>query len=141
MEVTLKNLVFWCGIGHFGLSAGSLLIPKVLDWKSNLAGLKPLFRQMFWTYAAYILVINFCFGLVSVLGTSELLDHSFLAAGITLFISVYWFTRIVIQFAYFDRSDAPKGLIYTLGEALLVGLFIAFAVVYLAAFAYNQRCF
>ena len=92
---------------------------------------------MFWTYAAYILVINICFGLLSVFGTEELLNHSFLARYITLFISVYWLTRIGIQFFYFDTTDAPKGLFFTLGEIALVGLFVVFTLVYFIAFLYN----
>jgi len=135
--LTIQNLVFWCGLGHFGLCVGSLLIPKLLDWKGGLSGLDPLLRQMFWTYAGYILVTNFVFGLVSVFATTELLNGTFLAATITCFIAVYWLGRIVIQFFYFDKSGVPKGMIYSLGEIGLVALFVVFSVVYLAAFAVN----
>lgn len=99
--------------------------------------MQPLLRQMFWTYAAYILVINFCFGIVSIFGTEELVNHSFLAKSINLFIAVYWLARIFIQFFYFDKTDAPQGLIYTLGEVALVGLFVFFTLVYSLAFLYN----
>jgi hypothetical protein len=134
----LKTLIFWGGIGHIALSMGSVVIPKVLNWNRELAKLPLLLKQMFWTYAAYILVINFCFGLVSLLGTDELLNHSFLAQSITLFISVYWLARIIIQFVYFDKTDAPKGFIFTLSEIGLVGLFIGFTAVYLIAFLFNK---
>jgi hypothetical protein len=91
-------LIIIAGAGHIALCFGSLLIPKVLQWNRHLSNLQPLLRQMFWTYAAYILVINFCFGVVSLLGADELLNGSFLASGITIFISIYWFTRVGIQF-------------------------------------------
>lgn len=134
----LKLLIIIAGAGHIALCFGSLLIPKVLQWEHHLSNLQPLLRQMFWTYAAYILVINFCFGIVSLLGTDELLNGSFLASCITIFISIYWLTRVGIQFFYFDKTDAPKGVIYTLGEAALVLLFIFFTIVYLLAFLYNN---
>jgi membrane protein YdbS with pleckstrin-like domain len=134
----LNKLIFICGILHLSLAIGSSIIPEVLNWNTELAKVKPLIRQMFWTYAAYILVINVCFGLVSIWGTKELLDHSFLAACITLFISIYWVTRIGIQFFYFDTTDAPKGLLFTLGEITLVALFILFTAVYFLAFLYNN---
>lgn len=92
---------------------------------------------MFWTYAGYILVINFCFGIVSVWGGNELVEHSFLAKSITLFIALYWLTRIGIQFLYFDRSQAPKGFIYTLGEIGLVSMFASFTVIYFLAFLHT----
>jgi hypothetical protein len=134
----LRLLIIIAGAGHIALCFGSLLIPKVLQWNRHLSNLQPLLRQMFWTYAAYILVINFCFGVVSLLGADELLNGSFLASGITIFISIYWFTRVGIQFFYFDKTDAPKGAIYTLGETALVLLFVFFTTVYLLAFLYNN---
>lgn len=129
--------IFICGILHIVLSIGSTVIPKVLHWNQELQNVQPLIKQMFWTYAAYILVINICFGLVSIWGTNDLLDHSFLAKCITLFISLYWLARIGIQLFYFDTSQAPKGLLFTLGEIALVALFILFTAVYFLAFLYN----
>lgn len=133
----LKTLIFVCGVGHIVLSVASAVIPKALNWSRELEKLPTLLKQMFWTYAGYILVINFCFGLVSILGASELLNHSFLAKSITLFIGVYWLARVIIQFVYFDKTDAPKGFVFTLGEIGLVGLFVAFTLVYFAAFLVN----
>ncbi|MCP4439183.1 MAG: hypothetical protein GY810_09595 [Aureispira sp.] len=134
----VKVLILLSGIAHIVLSVVSSVIPKALKWKEGLQDLQPLLRQMFWTYAAYILVINFCFGLVSIFGTAELVNHSFLAKSVNLFIAVYWLARVFIQFFYFDKTDAPKGLIFTLGEVALVGLFIGFTIVYSLAFLYNM---
>jgi hypothetical protein len=133
----MKLAIVWSGIGHFALCLGSLYIPKAMNWRSHLATLHPLLKQMFWTYAVYILVINLSFGIVSVFGSDELLNRTFLAKAITLLIGVYWLTRIGIQFFYFDRSQAPKGLIFLLGEFALVGLFAVFTVTYLTAFLIN----
>jgi hypothetical protein len=138
METLLHKLIMISGVGHIVLCAVSLLIPKFLQWKTHLRNLQPLLRQMFWTYAAYILMINFAFGIVSIFGSDELLDHSFLARAITFFITAYWLGRILIQFFYFDRSQAPKGTIYTLGEVGLVMLFFLFMIIYLAAFLHNM---
>ena len=126
------------GVAHFALCIGSLAIPKALKWTDHLRNLQPLLRQMFWTYAGYILVINFGFGVVSVFGADELLNHSFLAKSLTFFIGFYWLGRVLIQFFYFDRSNAPKGFIYTLGETALVILFVAFTIVYFMAFFFNN---
>ena len=134
---TLEALLIIGGVGHIVLSAGSVLIPKMLNWKEHLSKLQPLLRQMFWTYAAYILVINFCFGIVSLIATSELLNKSILAQSITFFISIYWLARIGIQFFYFDKSNAPKGFVYTVGELGLVLLFGLFTLVYAIAFLHN----
>jgi hypothetical protein len=129
----LRDLILVSGVGHLVLSAGSLFVPVALKWKLNLKNLPPLLRQMFWTYAAYILMINICFGLICLLGTDELLGKSILANSLHLMISGYWLIRIGIQFFYFDKTNAPKGTIYTLGEIVLVLLFTLFSVIHLIA--------
>jgi hypothetical protein len=134
----LTTLILLCGFGHIGLSIVSIAIPKVLKWNQHLKGLQPLLKQMFWTYAAYILVINFSFGILSLIATGELLNKSILAKSITFFIAAYWFARIGIQFFYFDRSEAPKGVMFTVGEIGLILLFAIFTLVYFAAFLYNN---
>ena len=134
---TIKIVIILCGLAHILLCAASLYIPKALKWETHLSKLQPLLRQMFWTYAGYILAINFCFGVLSVFGSSEMLNGSFLAKGITLFIGAYWFVRVIIQFFYFDKSEAPKGILFVIAEVALVAMFLMFTISYFAAFIIN----
>jgi len=134
----LKNLIVLSGYGHLILSMGSMLVPVALNWKLHLKDLQPLLRQMFWTYAAYILAINLTFGLICLFGTDELLGTTFLAKSIHLLIGIYWLTRIGIQFFYFDTTHAPEGIIFTLGEIILVFLFVLFAIVHTFAFLFTS---
>jgi hypothetical protein len=132
----LPTLVFLAGIGQLVLVIASLAIPRVLRWHEDTAKLRPLTRQVFWTYAIYIWSTNLAFGLMS-LRPGWLLDRSPLAGCVTGFMTAYWVGRILIQFFYFDRSDAPAGLHIRLAEAALVGLFVYLAGVYLAAVLLN----
>ena len=113
------------GSGQLVLVAASLAIPRVLRWPEDLARLRPLTRQVFWTYAGYIWATNLAFGLVSAFAPGWLLDRTPLAGAVCGFIAAYWGARVVIQFAYFDRSDAPQGPLFAVGEAALVGLFVS----------------
>jgi len=136
---SLRTLVLLAGVGQIVLSLASLAIPRVLRFREETAKLRPLLREMFWTYAGYILATNLSFGLLSALAPAWLLDGSPLAAAVTGFITVYWGARLVIQFAYFDRSDAPPGAHVRLAEAGLVTLFVYLTVVYGLATAANLR--
>lgn len=133
----LFHLLYLAGIAQIALVLGSTIIPKVLDWKTELAKNSPLIRQMFWTYAGYILVTNLSFGILSVIGTQDLLNKSLLAKAITLFIAVYWITRIALQFFYFDMSLAKTKWYFQLGEYALIGLFLLLSFVYSWAFLVN----
>lgn len=132
----LPSLVFLAALGQLALVVASLAIPRVLGWRADTAKLRPLTRQVFWTYAAYIWATNLSFGLVS-LHPAWLLDGSPLAAGVTGFMTAYWIGRVAIQFFYFDRTDAPSGPAVRLAEIALVALFVYLAVVYGAAVAHN----
>ena len=126
----LQTAVLLAGIGQLVIVIGSLSIPVVLKWKADVAKLRPLTRQVFWTYAAYIWTTNLCFGLISVGGAHLLMEGTSLSAAVTGFITLYWAARIVIQFTYFDRSDAPTGAFFLFAEIVLVGLFLFFTAVY-----------
>lgn len=132
----LPTLVLIAGIGQLVLIVASLAIPRVLRWSEDTAKLRPLTRQVFWTYAIYIWCTNLAFGLVS-LRPEWLLDRSPLAACVTGFITAYWVGRVFIQFFYFDRSDAPSGRYVCLAEIGLVGLFVFLSLVYGAALMLN----
>ena len=130
--MSLELLVRLAGIGQLVLVAASpFLIPRLLHWHAELALLRPLTRQIFWTYAAYILCFNLAFGLLSSFAPALLLDRSPLAIAVSGFIAGYWVVRILVQFFYYDRSAAPPGAIYVVGEWLLVGLFTYLSLVYL----------
>jgi hypothetical protein len=101
-----------------------------LHWKHDLATFRPLTRQVFWTYAAYIWTTNLSFGLISTFSPQLLLDRSPLASAVCVFIALYWGARVVIQFVYFDRTDAPKGWFFVAGEVVLVTLFAVLTIVY-----------
>jgi hypothetical protein len=130
IPVSLETLVLLAGVGQLLLVLGSLAIPRVLGWPEETAKLRPLTRQVFWTYAGYIWCTNLWFGLISVLAPRSLLDGSVLAGAVTAFMAVYWGARVLIHFLYFDRRDLQQGVWNRLAEALLVGLFLFLTLVY-----------
>ena len=130
MNLPWKALLVAAGVGQLVLIAASLAIPRVLRWPEDLAKLRPLTRQVFWTYAGYIWATNLSFGLLSTFTPGWLLDGTPLAGAVCGFIATYWGARVAIQFVYFDRGDAPKGPLAVVGEVILVGLFVCLTLVY-----------
>jgi hypothetical protein len=126
----IKVFVLIAGLGQLALALGSLALPRILRWGEDTAKLRPLTRQVFWTYAAYIWVTNVCFGLLCTFAPEHLLDGSLLARAVSGYITAYWGARLIVQFTYFDRTEAPDGFIYKLGEVALVSLFVYLTAVY-----------
>jgi hypothetical protein len=147
MLPTLRILVVLAGIGQLVLIVASLAIPRMLGWKEDVAKLRSLTRQVFWTYAGYIWATNLSFGLLSTFGSRWLLDGTPLAAAVAGYIPAYWAARVGIQFFYFDRSDASLadapgaklygGKLMRLGEGALVLLFLSLTLIYGAVMVRN----
>jgi len=135
----LRQAIMLSGIGQLSLSAASLAIPAVLGWKTELRKVRPLTRQVFWTYAGYIWSTNVAFGLISALLSATLIDGSKLAACVTGFIALYWGARCLIQWFFFDRRDAPQGWHVRLAEFGLNVLFVALTATYAAACWFNLQ--
>jgi hypothetical protein len=133
----LPTLVLVAGLGQIALILASLAIPGVLGWREDTAKLRPITRQIFWTYAGYIWVTNLCFGLLSALAPQWLLDASPLAGVVTAYMAAYWGARLLIQFTVLDRRDAPPGRHVRLAEAALVTLFVFLTLVYTSAAVVN----
>jgi hypothetical protein len=135
--MSLEAAVRLAGLGQLGLAAASTAIPYGLRWRTETAGLRPLIRQLFWIYAGYILGFHVAFGLVSLLAPGWLLDGSGLATAVSGFIATYWGVRLVLQFAYLDRLDAPQGPWFAAAETALVSLFVFLTATYGAALVAN----
>jgi hypothetical protein len=128
---SLETLLRLAGVCQLILVAASPAIPRVLRWKEELqASVRPLTRQLFWTYACYIWVSHLAFGLLSTFLPHLLVDGGPLARLVSGFIATWWSARLVIQFTYFDRSATPPGRLYWLAEPALVLLFVGLSSVY-----------
>ena len=135
----LPALVVLAGIGQLALILASVGIPFVLDWRTDLAKLRPLTRQMFWVYTGYIWCTNLSFGLISTFGPTLLLGGSPLATAVTSFMAIYWVARLLIQFSVLDRTSAPNGALTSVAEKVLVSLFVYLTLVYTFVAIANWR--
>ncbi|MCB1094954.1 MAG: hypothetical protein KDN22_05175 [Verrucomicrobiae bacterium] len=133
----LRAALLAAGVAQLVIVCASFAIPKVLDWKAELEPVGNLTRQIFWTYAGYILISNLAFGLLSAFAGGALLDGSILASAVTGFIALWWGARLAIQFFYFDTTQMPGGRFHKLAEAALILAFVFLAVVYAAALSFN----
>jgi hypothetical protein len=130
-------LIRIAGLGHFAVVAASAGAPKVLRWREELARVSPLNRQIFSTYAGYVLTINLLFGVISVAAPQWLIDRTPLAACVCGFIFAYWAVRLVLQFVYYDGSQKPPGLRFKVAEVVFILHFAYFTAVFGYAGALN----
>src|SRR5579863_805481 len=127
------SLALWLsGIGHFCDLIASFQVPARLGWKEDLRKLTPFNRKLMWVHGGFAVLTIVAFGILTLTLHSELLRGDRSALGLALFIGVYWGTRILVDFLYYDHEDWPSGRGFLLGHVLLTSLFAFLATTNIA---------
>jgi len=139
MKIIIPNWLII--LGAIGQMFTAIIYPYirhvVFDWYNDIKKLKPLNQEIAKTYGRYIQGLNFSFGLISILFTSDLKNETGLAVAITGLIAAYWTGKLITQFAYYPMYDIPKKKIFKIGEVLMNIMFVAFALIFILLFVSN----
>ncbi len=131
--VQVFSLLLWlAGIGHFCVLIASFQVPSRLNWKADLAKLEPFNRKLMWVHGGFAVLTIISFGVLTLALHTELLRGDPAALGLAAFIAIYWTARIVVDFAYYEHDDWPRGRGFVVGHILLTLLFIFLAATYAA---------
>lgn len=118
------SLALWLsGVGHFCVLIASFQVPARLGWKEDLRKLTPFNRKLMWVHGGFAVLTIIAFGALTLALHSELLRGDRSALGIALFIGLYWASRILVDFLYYDHKDWPSGRGFLVGHVLLTSLF------------------
>ena len=127
------SIALWlAGIGHFCILFASFQVPGRLGWKEDLPKLTPFNRKLMWVYAGTTLQTIIVFGILTLFLHDEFLTGDRVAIALAVFIAIFWTTRILVDFLYFEHSDWPQGIQFVVGHILLTALFFALALTYWA---------
>lgn len=129
MQEVLKTLITLAGVGQLGVLVASSLVPFRLNWKTELSGLSPLHRQMYWVYGGYVVLAIVAFGFISLFNAHELASGGGLARGVCGYIAVFWGVRLVLQ-GVFDVKEHLTAWWLRVGYHILTALFVSFTLIY-----------
>ena len=139
MKIIIPNwLIVLIGIGQIFTA---LIYPYirhvVFDWYNDVKKLKPLNQEIAKTYGRYIQGLNFAFGLIAIVFTSDLKNQTGFTVALTGLIAAYWIGKVFTQFSYYPMYEIPNKLIFKTGEVVMNTLFISFALIYALLFINN----
>ncbi|HZS49167.1 MAG TPA: hypothetical protein VFC63_29130 [Blastocatellia bacterium] len=129
MKLSLVTLIYIAGAGQLFILIASSLVPFQLKWKTELAVLSRLHRQMYWVYGGYVVLSIIAFSLISLFNAKELASGSGLARGVCAYIAVFWGIRLGLQ-AIFDVKEHLSAWWLKLGYCGLTVLFAFFTILY-----------
>jgi len=126
----LKTFLMIGGILHFGILIASALVPRVLDWRSELRKLPPLFAQLVWVHGAFVVLTIIGLGVISITNPGELASGTWLARSVCGFVAFFWGARLAVQFFYFSPKAYLTTLPLKVGYNALTVVFAYLTVVY-----------
>jgi len=136
-EEIFGTALWLAGIGHFCVLIASFQVPARLGWKEDLQKLTSFNRKLMWVHGGFAVLTIIAFGTLTLALHAEMLRGDRAALGLALFIGVYWALRIVVDFAYYEHKDWPRGGRFLMGHILLTSLFAFLSVTNLGLVAWK----
>jgi len=118
----LDLLIYGAGFVLAMIILANFLAPKKLGYGENLKKVDVFFGEVFRVHCGYIVLVMLGMLLACVLYTDDLRDGVGLGFGLSVFMAVFWGSRVVIHFRYYDRGIKQQ--------------YPAYNVIFVTAFAY-----
>jgi hypothetical protein len=125
------------GVLLLALVALNLYVPRRFNWRSELASLSLLNRQIFQVHAAFICVILAMFATLALFFTNELLEPTKLARALLALLAVFWLLRLLTQWFVYDRRLWRGKRFETIVHIVFTGVWTYFAVTFAYALLHN----
>ena len=125
------------GVSLLLLCVVSFWIPGVLDWKKKLSVLSPLMREMWWTYAAYVLGSHLFFAILLLFFGDWLMGGTGPAIAMLGFMLLWWGVRLYLQFFGFDLMEVEPTPFNRFAKHMLSLLFICLVTLFALLIMWN----
>jgi hypothetical protein len=126
----LEILLRLAGVLQFSILIASALVPRVFDWRANLAPLHPFLRQLFWVYGVFIVLVIVSFGTLTLLNAGAMAAGEPVARSLCAFIAIFWLARLAVQLFVFDCREFLSNRLLAVGYQGLTLAFVYLTVVY-----------
>jgi len=128
----LIPLLWAAGAVQLLVASVNFFLPRELDYRSSLARLTPIVREVFVVQAAYIVLVLVALAALCFAFPAELAGGSTLGRALSAFLTVFWGLRLLIQLFYYEASLKRRRPLLNLGFLLafayLTGVFGAAAL-------------
>jgi hypothetical protein len=128
MTVNLSTMIAWAGAGQLCVLVASILVPIRLEWRTRLADLPPLVRQLFWVYGGYVVLSIISLGTICLMCSNELASGTGLGRAVCTYAALFWGIRLSLQ-PFFDARPFLTTWWLRGGYHLLSVLFATFTLI------------
>jgi len=126
----MKILLQLAGFLQLSILIASALVPRVLDWRRNLAGLNSFLRKLFWVYGIFIVLVIIGFAALTLLHAAAMASGQPVARSVCVLIAIFWAARLVVQIGVFDARPFLTTWFYKVGYHTLTLIFLYLVLIY-----------
>jgi len=119
------------------LGAAHSVLPRYFGWKRELAHVSQLTRQVFEVHNFFIGLLVVLFGLLSVFLPDALLEPTPLSRAVLAGMLLFWFVRLVFQFAVYDPAIWRGKTFYTAMHVVFSAFWAYVVLTYAMALAFG----
>ncbi len=134
LQKTMNTFILEIGLRIAGLILTGLVVANFVaakrwDYARNLAGSQVIVRQVFYVHCAYIIAIIAALAVLC-LGWPSLLLEGGMARIVCIFFGLFWGSRVVVQFTYYDKETRRRDRGWDL---FFFGVFLTLALIFTLA--------
>jgi hypothetical protein len=118
------------GLLLLALAAVHVTFPNRFHWADELARLSPLNRQMFLVHVSYIVFVVASMGILSLFFPHALLQKSILSRCVLVWLFLFWFSRLFVQWFVYDRRLWQGNRCHTTVHFVFTGLWLYLSTLY-----------
>lgn len=123
----LQQAIRVAGVIHLAIIAANIPLPGKLRVRQHLATVPRFIRQIFYVHWAYIVLVLGLFSVLCLGFPSELAGASALGRFLSAFLAMFWLSRLVLQWLYYDRdllrANRLMNALYLLALLVLIVVF------------------
>lgn len=128
MKFELNQAIYIIGWGQMCVLIASALVPVRLEWRTGLAALPRLLRQLVWVYGSYVVLSIIALGLICIGNADELASGTRLSRSFCAYGTAFWGIRLALQ-PFLSAKPFLDRPLFRIGYHLLTILFVAFTII------------
>jgi hypothetical protein len=125
------------GVLMLVLAALNVYLPRYFNWRTELASLSLINRQIMRVHAGFICVLLVMFAGLALLCTRDLLEPTRLARTLLVALAAFWFLRLLTQWFVYDRSLWRGRRFETIVHLVFTAVWTYFAGTFTCALLHN----
>jgi hypothetical protein len=127
-----SHYLYLAGILHLGVASANIFAFGKFHYWEHLEKLPRIMKQIFLVQNAYLMLIQVGFALLCFFFPEELTSGQSLPRAITGFLALFWGSRVLLQFFYYDaqlrKTNRLFDVLFILADSYLAGMYAYIAL-------------